>query len=70
VLAVASKVRGEADRAALAAALGPHLELAAVVAYAPALVDADLAGTAPASRAAPAQIRALAARLLDPSRPS
>lgn len=67
VLAVANKVRGEADRSALAAALGPDLELAAAVAHDPALVDADLAGRA---HAAPGEIRALADRLLASRGPS
>jgi len=66
VLAVANKLRGEADHAAVVAALAPDLLVAAAVAHDPDLVDADLAGRAPAAHGAPVPepIRALADRLL------
>jgi CO dehydrogenase maturation factor len=53
VMAVANKVRNDMDRDAIVQALGPEIELAAVVAYDPTLVDSDLAGTAPAAFGAP-----------------
>lgn len=48
VVAIANKVRGEADRLAIEKALAPEVELAAAVEYDTRLVDLDLAGKAPA----------------------
>jgi CO dehydrogenase maturation factor len=65
VVAVGNKVRGEDDRATLEAAVGPELELAAVVGHDSALVDSDLAGRAPAPHGVtvPESLRALAGAL-------
>lgn len=53
IVAIANKVRGEADSAAIAKALG-DLEVAATIEYSSELVDSDLAGEAAAAHGKPA----------------
>lgn len=53
VLAVANKVRSDADREAIVKVLAPEIELTAAVTYDTGLVDSDLAGEAPAAHGAP-----------------
>lgn len=56
VLAIANKVRGDADQEAIVKALAPEIELAAAVDYDTGLVDSDLAGEAPAKHGAVAPV--------------